>query len=128
MVSKMRAQRVADRIRKELSELLLYEISDPRLAGVTVTDVTVDREMAFANIYVSAVEGSSRAEEIIEGLEHAQGYIRRVLSQRVDLRTFPKLRFHWDPTAERADHIEQLLASLDDETSDHDQEGTLDDE
>jgi ribosome-binding factor A len=115
MVSKLRAQRIADRIRQELSELLLYDISDPRLVGVTVTDVTVDRELAFANIYVSALEGSQRAEEILEGLEHAQRFIRRELAQRVDLRSFPNLRFHWDPTSERAEHIEQLLASLKDE-------------
>lgn len=112
MVSKLRAQRIADRVREELSEMLLHEISDPRLVGVSVTDVTIDRELAFANIYVSAVEGSERAQEILEGLEHAQGFIRRELSHRIELRTFPKLRFHWDPTFERADHIERLLASL----------------
>lgn len=126
MVSKMRAQRIADRIREEFSVLLLYDISDPRLVGVSVTDVTVDRELAFANIYVSAVEGSQRSEEIIEGLERAQGFIRRELAQKIDLRTFPKLRFHWDPTAERADHIEGLLASLGDETGNQDQKGILD--
>lgn len=112
MVSKLRAQRIADRVREELSEMLLHEISDPRLVGVSVTDVTIDRELAFANIYVSAVEGSERAQEILEGLEHAQGFIRRELSHRIELRTFPKLRFYWDPTFERADHIERLLASL----------------
>lgn len=126
MVSKMRAQRIADRIREEFSVLLLYDISDPRLVGVSVTDVTVDRELAFANIYVSAVEGSQRSEEIIEGLERAQGFIRRELAQKLDLRTFPKLRFHWDPTAERADHIEVLIASLGDETGNQDQKGILD--
>ncbi len=117
MVSKLRAQRIADRIREELSEMLLQEISDPRLAGVSITDVTVDRELAFANIYVSAVEGSERSQEILEGLEHAQGFIRRELSHRIELRTFPKLRFHWDPTFERADHIERLLASLQKESN-----------
>lgn len=117
MVSKLRAQRIADRIREELSEMLLQEISDPRLVGVSITDVTVDRELAFANIYVSAVEGSERSQEILEGLEHAQGFIRRELSHRIELRTFPKLRFHWDPTFERADHIERLLASLQKESN-----------
>lgn len=116
MVSKLRAQRIADRIREELSELLLHEISDPRISGVSVTDVTVDRELSYANIYVSAIEGSQRSQEILDGLESAQGYIRRELTLRVDLRTFPRLRFHWDPTFERADHIEKLFASLQDES------------
>lgn len=101
--------------------MLLQEISDPRLVGVSITDVTIDRELAFANIYVSAVEGSERSEEILAGLEHAQGYIRRELSHRIDLRTFPRLRFHWDPTFERAEHIERLLASLQEDAS-HDEE------
>lgn len=117
MVSKLRLQRINDRIREELSEMLIREISDPRLGGISVTDVDVDRELAYANIYVSAVEGSERAKEILEGLEHARGFLRHELSQRVDLRTFPQLRFQWDPTFERADRIEQLFASIQDEST-----------
>jgi ribosome-binding factor A len=112
LVSKLRSARIADRIREELSGMLVQEISDPRLAGVSITDVTVDREMAYAEIYFSALEGSQRANEILEGFIHAQGYLRRELAKRIDLRTFPRLRFHWDPTFERADHIETLIASL----------------
>jgi ribosome-binding factor A len=112
VVSKLRSERIADRIQEELSEMLLYEISDPRLAGVSITDVEVDRELAFADIYVSALEGSSRAKEILEGLEHAQGFLRRELARRIELRVFPRLRFRWDPTFERADRIERLLATL----------------
>jgi ribosome-binding factor A len=112
LVSKLRSQRIADRIREELSEILIQEISDPRLLGVSVTDVTVDRELTVAEIYVSAVEGSERAEEILDGFQHAQGYLRHELAQRVELRVFPRLRFHWDPTFERAERIERLIASL----------------
>jgi ribosome-binding factor A len=112
MPSGIRLQRIADRIRQEISEMLIREISDPRLHQIYLTDVKVDRELAFANIYVSAVEGSVRSTEILEGLEHASGFIRHELSARIDLRTFPRLRFHWDPTPENADHIERLLADL----------------
>jgi len=112
MVSKLRAQRIAERIREELTEILLYEITDPRLQGVTVTDVDVDRELAYANIFVSALEGSKRKDEILEGFRHAQGYLRRALAHRIALRVFPRLRFHWDPTPERAERIERLIASL----------------
>lgn len=112
MVSKLRANRIADRIRDELSEMLIQEISDPRLSGISVTDVTVDRELTYADIYVSALEGVARSEDVLMGLEHAQGYIRRELSQRIELRVFPRLRFHWDATFERAEKIERLIASL----------------
>ena len=112
MPSQLRLQRIADRIREELSEMVVTEISDPRLSGISITDVKVDREFTFADIFVSAVEGHERSEEILAGLNHASGFIRKNLATRVDLRIFPRLRFHWDPTPEKADHIEQLLASL----------------
>ena|SRR5665648_253932 len=112
MPNQVRLQRIADRIREELSEMLLKEISDPRLEQVTITDVTVDRELAYANIFVSCIEGSVRSKEILEGMKHASGFLRRELSNRIDLRAFPRLRFHWDPTPENADHIEKLLFSL----------------
>jgi ribosome-binding factor A len=114
MVSKTRAARIADRIKEELSEMLLLEIRDPRLYGVSVTDVRVDRELSFADVYVSAVEGSERSDEIIDGLEHAGGFLRSELSKRIVLRAFPRLRFHWDPTYERADSIDRLISSLHD--------------
>jgi len=112
MPSGIRLQRIADRIRQELSEMLVRELSDPRLHMIYVTDVRVDRELAYADIYVSAVEGQGRSQEILAGLESASGFIRRALANRIELRVFPRLRFHWDPTPEHADHIEQVLADL----------------
>ena len=94
--------------------MLIHEISDPRLQQVFVTDVRVDRELAFADIYVSAIEGAERSGEVLAGLKSASGFLRRVLSKRVELRAFPRLRFHWDPTPENADHIEKLLLELKD--------------
>lgn len=92
--------------------MLIREINDPRLKQIFVTDVKIDRELTVADIYVSAVEGSSRSAEIIAGLESASGFMRRNLSARVEVRAFPRLRFHWDPTPENADHIEKILAGL----------------
>lgn len=112
MPSKVRLQRIADRIRQDLSEILIREISDPRLHQIFITDARVDRELAYADIYVSAVEGASRSAEILEGLKHASGFLRRTLAARIELRSFPRLRFHWDPTPENADHIERMLADL----------------
>ena len=112
MPSKLRLQRIADRIQQDLAVLVIQKVNDPRLAGITITGVKVDRELAFADIFVSAVEGSSRSKEVISGLEHATGFLRHALSEQIELRVFPRLRFHWDPTPEHADHIEQLLASL----------------
>jgi ribosome-binding factor A len=114
MVSKMRAERIATRIREELSDILVSGVSDPRLGWVSVTDVRVDRELSMASVYVSSMEGSERAAEILDGLEHASGFLRRELAQRIELRAFPRLRFVWDPTPEQAERIERLISSLHD--------------
>ncbi len=112
MPSGIRLQRIADRVRQELSELLIREVNDPRLRNIFITDVKIDKELAFADVYVSALEGAERSAEILAGLHSACGFFRRVLSARVELRAFPKLRFHWDPTPENADQIEKVLAGL----------------
>ena len=112
MPSGVRLQRIADRVRQEISEMLIHEINDPRLHQIFITDVKIDRELAFADVYVSAIEGSGRSAEILAGLDSASGFIRRALSARVEVRAFPRLRFHWDPTPENADHIEKVLAAL----------------
>jgi ribosome-binding factor A len=112
MPSGTRLQRIADRIRQELSEMLIREISDPRLKLVYITDVKVDKELAYADIFVSAVEGVSRSADVLAGLESASGFIKRTLASRVELRAFPRVRFHWDMTPENADHIEKILAEL----------------
>jgi ribosome-binding factor A len=112
MPSKSRLERIADRIRQELTDMLLRDISDPRLKLVSVTDVKLDKELAYADIFVSALEGRSRSEEVLRGLDSAAGFIRRELARRVELRYFPRVRFHWDPTPENADRIERVLADL----------------
>jgi ribosome-binding factor A len=112
MPSQMRLKRIQDRIQEELSRMIIEEIQDPRLSGISVTDVSVDRELAYAEIYVSAIEGQERAKEVLEGLKSAAGYLRHALAERIDLRVFPRLRFHWDTTPEKADHIERLLSQL----------------
>ena len=112
MPSGLRLQRIADRIRQEISDMLIREINDPRLKLISITDVKVDKELAFADVYVSAVEGHTRSSEILAGLASASGFLRRTLASRIELRVFPRLRFHWDPTPENADHIEKVLADL----------------
>jgi ribosome-binding factor A len=126
VVSTSRTIRIAERIREELSVLLVTHVHDPRLAGISITDVNVDRELAIANIYFSSLEGSERAKEIQAGLTHAHGFLRTELAKRIDLRVFPRLRFHYDPTYERAERIERIIATLHDEEKSTSQETTPD--
>ena len=125
MPSSIRLKRIQDQILKVVTEILETKVNDPRIAGVYVTDVTVDRELDYANIYVSSLEGPQRAEEILEGLATASGFIRYSLSQEIDLRVMPKLRFYWDDTPEKADRIESLLAEIKEERESRDEDITL---
>jgi ribosome-binding factor A len=112
MPSPARARRIGERVRQELAELLQRDVSDPRLAMITVTDVEVDRELAYATVYVSAFPAEKRKDEILAALQGASGYLRRELAARVRLRTFPRLRFRWDASPDRGARIEELLAGL----------------
>ncbi len=112
MVSQTRAGRIAKQIQEILSELLLFQVTDPRLEGVYITDVNVDRELAFASVFVSALEGAEREREILQGFKHASGFLRSQLAAKIELRSFPKLRFIWDPTAEKAARIEEIISKI----------------
>jgi len=117
MPSKLRVRRISDRIKQEISEMLVMgQISDPRLDGIFVTDVNVDRELSFANVFVSGLGGESSSKDVLQGLEHASGFLRSTLAKRIELRTFPRLRFFWDPTPERAERMERLIDNLKEQT------------
>ncbi len=116
MPTPLRMKRINDRIKQVLSVVLISKIDDPRLVGVSVTDVKVDRELDFANIYVSSLGGEKNSREVIAGLNHARGYLKHEIAQEVELRVMPRLRFFWDPTPEKADRIDTLLAQLHEET------------
>ena len=112
MASPVRQHRVADRLRAELSELLRREMADPRLELVTITDVKVDRELSVAEVFVSTVGDDERRREVMQALNGAAGFLRREIGARVRLRTTPQLKFHWDPTPERGEHLAQILDAL----------------
>lgn len=109
----IKQERVAHQIRLVLGDLFLRATRDPRLHNVTVTDVRIDRELQYADVYVNALGDDERQAEVMEGLEHASGFLRREVANFVQLRHAPVLHFHWDPSLARAEHINQLLDSLD---------------
>ena len=112
MATKARARKVAERIQEELADILMRNVADPRLAMITITDVDVDRELAYAQIYVVASGDDEQMDDVLAGLEGAQGYLRSQLAARIQLRSFPQLRFRWDASHERGARIEELLDSL----------------
>ena len=111
-----RELRVADFIRVELTDLLRYKMRDPRVtsADVTISDVKVSRDLAYADIYVSYRSASEETaeEELISVMQNAAGFFRSELAQRHSMRTTPELRFHFDRTEAEANRIEELLARV----------------
>lgn len=112
-MSKIRQQRTAEQMQQILSELFLRELNDPRLHGVSVTEVSIDRELEHADVYVNALGDESRQEEVMAALEKAGGYLRHELSTRMDLRKAPHLHFHWDPRLVHFQEVEDILSTLD---------------
>lgn len=105
-----RATRLGRQIRRDLAELLQWEANDPRLAGVTVADVEVARDLALARVHVQLPPGGDReAEEALQALRRAGRYLRTRLADRLRVRSVPELRFEHDRSPETAARIERLL-------------------
>lgn len=109
----IKRERMSERIHQILSQLLLREISDPRLQDITVTDVTLDPELMYAKVYVSAMGDEDRESEVMQGLRRAGGFLRREVGKRIRLRNTPELHFYWDSTLAHADRINAIISSLD---------------
>jgi ribosome-binding factor A len=109
----IKQERMNDRIHQILSQLLLRDVSDPRLQGITVTEVKLDPELMYAKVYVNALGDESREKEVMIGLQTANGYLRREVGQRIRLRNTPELHFLWDTTLERAERVNSIISSLD---------------
>lgn len=107
-----RTARVADQIRRELSELLQREVRDPRVALATITRVEVSADYRHATVLVSALGTEEAREEALRGLESARGFLRRELAHRLALRVTPELRFQLDRGAEHSQRISSLLDRL----------------
>ena len=109
-----RHQRVGEEIAHEINAMLAGELKDPRLEGnVCVSEVRVQPDMKHARIYVSVRNATSKEQtDAIKALEHAAGFIRRELVERLQLRRVPDLHFTLDLSQEHVERIEQLLKEV----------------
>jgi len=107
-----RQGQVAELIHQEISDLLQRKTGDPRLAYVTVLDVSVSPDLKQATVYISALGDRESRASALEGLKHASGYIRRELSHCLRLRFMPELRFSLDESWECGTRIDELLEQL----------------
>ncbi len=103
-----RIERVADRIWQELSVMLQQDVADPRVRWVTLAGVEVSRDFAYAKVYFTVLDETKAADAAL-GLKSAAGFLRSLLSKKLDLRTVPQLRFVFDDTTIRARKMDQLI-------------------
>ena len=106
-----RAERVSDAVQQELAVLIRDEVRDPRVGMVSVTDVDVSRDLAYAKIHVTFL-GDRDQEEIdqaVKALNGAAGYLRKLLAASIKLRITPKLTFIYDESGRRGQHLSALI-------------------
>ena len=110
---KIRPNRVAEEIKREIVDIIRTEIKDPRVDGlVSVTDVEVTNDLSYAKIFVSKYGSAESREEARKDLEKAAGFIRSELSKRLKLRYMPELIFVLDDSLEYGAKIEKILNNI----------------
>jgi len=107
-----RSKRLAELIKEEISDILLREVKDPRIGFVSVTDVEVSTDLRHANVYISVYGGDEEREKSMEGLEKANGYIRKLLGERITVYHTPEILFRYDNSLEYGAHISSLLEKV----------------
>lgn len=108
----LKQERMSDKLREILSELLMFHVTDPALRNITVTQVELDAELEYADVYVNALGNESRQQSVMKGLERANGFLRREMGARIRIRRTPQLHFHWDVSLEHVEKIERKLHDL----------------
>lgn len=107
-----RADRVAQLIRADMSEIISKEVKDPRLYAVTITSVTISDDLRNAKIYFVEMGKDECSDDMKAGLNQASGFIRRELGKRMKLRCVPELIFIHDTSFGYGNRIEKLLAQI----------------
>jgi ribosome-binding factor A len=116
-----RTDRVSAQLRRELGTLVHEAVREYGLPSVSVSDVEVTRDMAHAQVYVTALQ-AERSSDAIKGLKELARELRMELARRVKMRHVPELHFHYDDSVDRGERIDQLLRDLP-EHNDNDEPG-----
>lgn len=110
-----RTQQVADEIQRVLSEVIQYELKDPRVGFATIVGVEVSADLQHAKVRISVLDETQRA-DTMEGLERAKGFIRRRLAQELrHLRMVPELHLALDTSLDYSLHINEVLRQVEEE-------------
>jgi len=111
-MSELRANRVAEQMKKELGEIITMKLKDPRVGFVTVTDVEVTGDLQNATIFITVLGTDKEKQDTLLGLTKAKGFIRSEIGKRIRLRKTPELAFEFDEAFEYGNRIDTILRDL----------------
>lgn len=114
-MSVRRRRQVASILQEELSLVIHREMKDPRLGFASITNIEISPDMRYAKVYVSVFGGVDEQAATIEALNHASGYIRRMVGPRLTLRYIPNFSFVLDSSMEYAERVARLLNDVQDD-------------
>jgi ribosome-binding factor A len=103
-----RSKRVQALLQRQLADVIRSQVKDPRVGVVTITDVQVSRDLSRAKVFVSDLDAES-VQQSVEALNNAAGFVRRVLKERISMRTIPELQFIHDESIERGARLYSLI-------------------
>lgn len=112
MANEIKQKRLEGIIRRNISEIIQYELKDPNVGFITVTDVKVSNDHSYATIFVTFMASGNKKKEGLEALHRARGFIRSMLASRLDIRRCPELAFKIDEVEEKGRRIDELLAEI----------------
>ena len=112
MANTNKQKRLEGIIRKNISDIIQFNLKDPDVGFVTITDVAVSNDHSYAHVYVVFLGKKERAQAGLKALNRAKGFIRRELSQRLDIRRTPELIFQMDQAEEQGRHIDDIIRKI----------------
>jgi len=113
-VSRIRVQKVAEQMKKELAEIVRTSVKDPRVGFATITHVEVSGDLQHAKVLVSVLGSQEEKDGTLAALTKAAGFIRGEIARRLHMRVAPELLFRLDESGEYSDRIERVLKTIHD--------------
>lgn len=107
-----RQEQLAEVIAEELSDLIRTRMKDPRIGFASITDVELSGDLRHAKVFVSVLGSPEEQRATLQGLEHAAGFLRHELAQRLTIRHTPEILFRLDESIERGTRILQLIHEM----------------
>ncbi|KAB2881419.1 30S ribosome-binding factor RbfA [bacterium] len=106
-----RNHRLSELIYREIGSIILTEMRDPRFKDLTITGVKLNDDLSYAKVYFT-IPDHTKIKETAKALNHAQGFFRSKIGERIDIKYIPQIKFYFDESQQNADKIEQIFREI----------------